>query len=149
MPKLTCDISQTLADQLEQFHQQTREPIGHIVMRALADALQVEHATLFQVSTTGALVEGIYQGVVAVGTLKEHGDFGLGTFADLDGEMVALDGRYYQIHAEGTVSEAADSALVPFEVITRFQPERTIEVPPFATFDQLLAALDTGRESGN
>jgi len=149
MPTLTCEISQTLADQLARQHQRTGEPIAHIVMRALADALQVEHATLFQVSTSGALVEGIYQGVVAVGTLKEHGDFGLGTFTDLDGEMVALDGHYYQVRATGTVTEAPDAALVPFAVVTRFQPKRTVEVPAFASLDQLQASLDGVRDSGN
>jgi alpha-acetolactate decarboxylase len=29
---------------------------------------------LYQVSTATALVEGIYQGAVRVGTLREHGD---------------------------------------------------------------------------
>jgi len=149
MPTLTCEISQTLADQLARQQERTGEPIDHIVMRALADALQVEHATLFQVSTSGALVEGIYQGVVAVGTLKEHGDFGLGTFTDLDGEMVALDGHYFQVRASGTVTEAPDSALVPFAVVTRFQPERTVDLPAFASLDALLAALDGVRNSGN
>ncbi len=149
MPTLTCEISQTLADQLERERRRTGEPVSHIVMRALADALQVEHATLFKVSTSGALVEGVFQGVVAVGTLKEHGDFGLGTFADLDGEMVALDGHYYQVRSSGAVGEAPDSALVPFAVVTRFQPERTVEVPAFESLDALLAALDAARESGN
>jgi acetolactate decarboxylase len=149
MPKLTCDVSQTLFDRLHEQHRRTGEPIAHIVMRALADALQVEHATLFQVSTTGALVEGIYQGVVAVGTLREHGDFGLGTFADLDGEMVALDGRYYQVRSSGTVAEAPDTALVPFAVVTRFQPERTMAIPAFTSLDALQATLDGVRNSGN
>jgi acetolactate decarboxylase len=149
VPRLTCDISQTLADQLERLHRRTGEPIGHIVMRALADALQVEHATLFQVSTTGALVEGIYQGVVAVGTLKEHGDLGLGTFADLDGEMVALDGHYFQVRASGAVTEAPNAALVPFAVVTRFQAERTVDLPAFPTLEALQAALDAVRDSGN
>ena len=149
MPTLSCHISQTLADQLERHRRRTGEPIAHVVMRALADALQVEHATLFQVSTSGALVEGVYQGVVAVGTLKEHGDFGLGTFADLDGEMVAIDGRYYQVLGSGTVAEAPDAALVPFAVVTRFRPERSLEIPAFASLDELLAALDAVRDSGN
>ena len=42
-------------------------------------------ASAYQVSTAGALVEGVYQGAVSVGTVREHGDFGLGTFEDLDG----------------------------------------------------------------
>ncbi|HEY7061521.1 MAG TPA: acetolactate decarboxylase [Chloroflexota bacterium] len=149
MPTLTCDISQSLADALTRYQQRTGEPTAHVVMRALADALQVEHATLFQVSTSGALVEGVYQGVVAVGTLKAHGDFGLGTFADLDGEMVALDGRYHQVRASGAVVEAPDAALVPFAVVTHFRPERTVPVPAFDALDALLAALDAVRDSSN
>jgi acetolactate decarboxylase len=46
------------------------------------------HRTLFQVSTSGALVAGLYQGAVSTAVVLQHGDFGLGTFADLDGEMV-------------------------------------------------------------
>jgi acetolactate decarboxylase len=48
---------------------------------------QVVQHTLYQVSTAAALVEGIYQGAVRVATLREHGDLGLGTFEDLDGEI--------------------------------------------------------------
>ena len=53
----------------------------------------VQH-TLYQVSTATALVEGIYQGAVRVATLREHGDLGLGTFENLDGEMVIVDGHF-------------------------------------------------------
>ena len=48
-----------------------------IVRKALAEYLRVSHHTLYQVSTATALVEGIYQGAVRVGTLREHGDLGL------------------------------------------------------------------------
>ncbi|MEJ0003986.1 MAG: acetolactate decarboxylase [Pararobbsia sp.] len=34
--------------------------------------------TLFQISTSGALVAGVYQGVVSTRLILEHGDFGLG-----------------------------------------------------------------------
>jgi len=52
---------------------------------------------MFQVSTTTALVEGIYQGAVRVATLREHGDLGLGTFEDVDGKMVIVDGHFLQV----------------------------------------------------
>ena len=52
---------------------------------------------MYQVSTAGALVEGVYQGAVSVGMVREHGDFGLGTFEDLDGEMVVLDGHVFRV----------------------------------------------------
>lgn len=51
--------------------------------------------TLFQVSTISALNEGRFDGLMSFDDLQEHGDFGLGTFDALDGEMVALDGEFY------------------------------------------------------
>ena len=148
MPRLTCDISQSLWNALQR-RVAEGEPVAHVVARALADALQVDHGTLFQVSTTGALVEGIYDGVVSVTTLKEHGDFGLGTFADLNGEMVALDGHIFQARSDGTVVEAADDALVPFAVVTHFQAERTSVIAPCPSFVALEAKLDALRDSAN
>jgi len=148
MPTLTCDISQSLWDALQR-RVADGEPAAHVVSRALADALQVEHGTLFQVSTTGALVEGIYDGVVSVATLKEHGDFGLGTFADLDGEMVAVDGHVFQARPDGTVVKAPDDARVPFGVITHFRPERTAVIAPCPSFVALEAKLDEMRDTAN
>jgi len=33
--------------------------------------------------------------------LKQYGDFGLGTFDGLDGEMIGLEGKFYQVKADG------------------------------------------------
>ena len=44
--------------------------------------------TLFQVSAINALLAGVYDGDVTFEELSERGDFGLGTFQALDGEMV-------------------------------------------------------------
>ena len=54
---------------------------------------------MFQVSTATALVEGIYQGAVRVATLRKHGDLGLGTFEGLDGEIVIVDGHFFQVRS--------------------------------------------------
>jgi acetolactate decarboxylase len=54
-------------------------------------------STLYQVSTANALVEGVYEGAVRVDILRRHGDLGLGTFENLDGEMIILDGHFFQI----------------------------------------------------
>ena len=45
-------------------------------------------AQVYQTSTMAALLDGIYDGDVTVAELLTHGDFGLGTFNHLDGEMV-------------------------------------------------------------
>ncbi len=149
MPRLTCDISETLMRALEARSRQTGEPVGHIVMSALADTLEIDHSTLFQVSTSTALVEGVYGGVVTIGELKRHGSFGLGTFDGLDGEMLALDGHFYQVRGDGTVREASDDDRAPFAVVTEFRAEREFTLDYVESFDDLIAQLDSRRETGN
>ena len=43
---------------------------------------------IFQTSTMGALLDGVYDGDVSIREVLRHGDFGLGTFNSLDGEML-------------------------------------------------------------
>ena len=69
-----------------------------------------------------ALVEGIFEENVPVSEIQKHGDFGLGTFNDLDGEMVLLDGRIYRAAADGSVNLVSPQTLTPFACVTFFQP---------------------------
>ena len=127
----------------------TGEPVRHLVATALADLLDVEHQTLFQVSTVGALVEGVYEGAVRVGTLREHGDLGLGTFEHLDGEMVIVDGHVFQVRSDGAVHECDDNVLSPFAVITRFAPEVTVTLAQCPDLSHLTSRFDGLRRSDN
>lgn len=136
-------------DALQRRHREGGEPAQHIMRAALAEYLEIEHSTLFQVSTSGALVEGIYKGAVSIGHLREHGDFGLGTYEGLDGEMVALDGVFFQVRSDGTVHLAADSMLSPFAAVTFFKPEKIVEVVAFPDLASLCGQLDGMRESAN
>ncbi len=77
-----------------------------------------------QVATIDALLAGVYDGHTSLQTLRRYGDFGIGTFAGLDGEMVLLDGRFYQIRADGKVYRPPLSALTPFACVTTFVPDR-------------------------
>jgi acetolactate decarboxylase len=69
-----------------------------------------------------ALVEGIYQQKIPFTTIKQHGDFGLGTFDHLDGEMVMLDGEVYQITSDGAAARVSDDTLTPFSCVNFYQP---------------------------
>ena len=120
-----------------------------IVTAALSRYLDHPLHTLFQVSTSGALVAGVYDGEVTVDSILEHGDFGLGTFANLDGEMVVLDGLVYQIQGNGSVSEAPLSARAPFAVVTRFEPQADVDLGSLASFNELELRCDKLRTSGN
>jgi acetolactate decarboxylase len=86
---------------------------------------QQKKDTLYQVSTIDALLNASYDGDTDIRSLKEHGDFGLGTFNNLDGEMLMLDGTCYQIKSDGKVSEASSDVKTPFACVTFFEPKET------------------------
>ncbi len=83
---------------------------------------------IYQTSTMGALLNGVYEGDVTIRELLRHGDFGLGTFNGLDGEMLVIDGVCYQLRADGSATIADLDELTPFAAVTWFNPDRTIEV---------------------
>ncbi len=101
-----------------------------------------EHHVLFQASTIGALLDGAYDGDLSFAELAEHGDLGLGTLNGLDGEMIALDGRFYRADVEGRVAEVAPSELTPFAVVSRFEPEIEARIEGPLDHEGLLARLD-------
>jgi len=106
----------------------------------LNPANSAEYDTLYQVSTIGALMQGVYNGTVTIADLKKHGDFGIGTFDRLDGEMIVLDGQVWQAKADGSVVPAADTQTTPFATVTFFSadfrqttPDRAMNLSAFAT----------------
>lgn len=89
------------------------------------------HATgdrevLYQVSTIDALMQGVFDGVQTVGEIRKKGDFGIGTFDALDGEMIVLDGVVYQAKADGHIYTAADSQTTPFATVTYFDRDQAV-----------------------
>lgn len=120
MPTLTCHIPQSIQNALEKKMKEEGESISHIVSTYLSQSLGVPQHTLFQVSTAGALVQGIYQKAVSSKSLLNYGDFGLGTFVNLDGEMVILDGEIYQVRSDGKVLCIVDDVGTPFAVVVHF-----------------------------
>lgn len=82
--------------------------------------MPVDRETLYQVSTIDALMQGVFDGILPVGELKPHGDFGIGTFDELDGEMIVLDGVVYQEKADGHIYRVNDSITTPFATVTYF-----------------------------
>lgn len=78
---------------------------------------------LTQVSLIQALLSGDYTGGMECGELVRHGDFGLGTFDALDGEMAVLDGRVYAIRSDGRVREVEPTARTPFAAVTFFDAD--------------------------
>jgi acetolactate decarboxylase len=53
----------------------------------------------------------VYDRQASIKSILEHGDFGLATFANLDGEMVVLDGRVYLVKGTGRAWEAGPTPV--------------------------------------
>src|SRR3954454_16655763 len=114
------------------------------------EELHAEHEphVLFQASTIGALLDGAYEGDVTFGELVEHGDLGLGTLNGLDGEMIALDGRFFRADANGDVSEVDPAMRTPFAVLTWFQPMVEVDVGEPLSHDDLIGLMDVRLPGG-
>lgn len=60
----------------------------------VAAAPPARAAEAYQVATISSLLAGGYDGDTTVGEMLRHGDFGLGTFNGVDGEMMVLDAGF-------------------------------------------------------
>jgi acetolactate decarboxylase len=126
-----------------------KETADHILSVALSQYLDQPLHTLFSVSTSAAIVEGLYQGALRISRLLEHGDFGMGTFIDLDGEMVVLEGVAYQIAAGSSIRIAPPDTLIPYAVVTHFKEEVSNKEAAFGSFNEATGLCDAMRGSEN
>ena len=101
-----------------------------------------EPHVLFQASTIGALLEGAFEGDVTFAELAEQGDLGLGTVNHLDGEMIALDQRFYRADVDGGLHELAGSERTPFAVVVPFRTGIEFDLEGSLDHDRLLAEID-------
>lgn len=105
--------------------------------------------TVFQYSTINALLDGVYDGELTIGELKNKGDFGIGTFNHLDGEMIVLNGCFYRIKSDGSVGEAQDSDKTPFVVLTFFKADQIFFLEQDMDLKELEVYLDSLLSSFN
>jgi acetolactate decarboxylase len=142
-------ISKSLQSALETLSKETGEPISQLVSGTLSRCLGIPLHTLFQVSTSGALVQGVYERAVSSNLLLNYGDFGLGTFENLDGEMVVLDGAIYQVRSDGKVTKIEKDVGTPFAVVTHFVADQDQMIENASSFKDLTKICDRYRDSDN
>src|SRR4051794_26810853 len=115
----------------------------HVQAMRHAD-LHAEHDphVLFQASTIGALLDGSFEGDVTFAELAEHGDLGLGTLNHLDGEMIAVDRRFFRADVEGRISEVPPDERTPFAVVVPFKADLDFSLEGSIDHDRLLTEID-------
>jgi acetolactate decarboxylase len=138
---LRVHLPAALARRLGQRRRQTRQTLSEIIVEALERLLGAEDQTVFQTSTVNALMEGASTGDMTMAELKTHGDFGLGTFDGLDGEMIELDGTVYQVRADGHAHPVEDSVRTPFATVSFFKADETARLEQRSDQAAMLAAV--------
>ena len=74
----------------------------------------------------------------------QHGDIGLGTFEDVNGEIIVIDGHCYRADENGDVSEADSKTGVPFSSVTIFNEGRCCEIDSVESIEKLKGQLQKG-----
>ena len=97
---------------------------------------------IYQVSTLQALMLGYFRSVIKVSELLKHGDIGLGTFTDVDGEMIVLDVSCYRATENGDVVPAEPDRGVPFSTVCTMEDTTPMEFGRMNSADELKAALN-------
>jgi acetolactate decarboxylase len=100
-----------------------------IALFLLFTCISVFNQELYQVSSYQALYSGKLDGIVSMSDILKHGNTGIGGFNALNGEMVLINGKIYQVLASGKIVVHPDlSDKAPFAAVTNFVPQRKITI---------------------
>ena len=132
-----------LIEQISSIAEKTNCSFAEVVEDALGSILEKRHDedAAYVSAPVNAMMKGFYEEDTQIGYLKRYGDFGLGTFNGLDGEMIMIDGRVFQLKSDGNAYEVEDDVLTPFACVTFFRPysfENIVEEMSNVSFNKLL-----------
>ncbi len=147
--ELRCPLPAATWAALDARIARTGERLEDAAASCLAEALDEKLHSIFQVSTSGALVKGVYGAATTIADVKRHGDVGLGTFVGLDGEGVMLDGQCWRAVSDGSVMPVSDDVAAPFWVTAQFKADLTQTLTAVNGWAHLCAQLDGMRPSRN
>lgn len=120
-----------------------------LIAAGCSPEIRTDRDTLFQTSTISALMNGVYDGNMTVGQLRPYGDFGLGTFQALNGEMLELDSIFYRANLDGSITVVPDDTITPFAVVTFLDNDKVISVNQQMDLNQLQSYIDGQLASQN
>ena len=75
---------------------------------------------IYQYGTMQKFLDRNFDGTLTIKELKKHGDFGLGTYNGVNGEMVVSEGKVYRILPSGKPLEVDETELSPYTVVKFF-----------------------------
>lgn len=100
-----------------------------------------DSAGLRQIGTYEALISPDYSGHNSLTPVLSPNAIGLGTLANLDGELVILAGIAYRVGTDGKPRRVSGNVRTPFAQAVTFSPQRSGAIAPGTTCAQLADAV--------
>ncbi|WP_272913366.1 acetolactate decarboxylase [Criblamydia sequanensis] len=69
-----------------------------------------------------------YDGSLRISNLSHYGDFGLGSFNALDGELIYFDGNAYHATSDGRLKPADSESLLSCAYFTKFDSKTSVQL---------------------
>jgi acetolactate decarboxylase len=73
-------------------------------------------------------MSGLFRGTLPLKELLEQGNLGIGTLHGLDGELVIIEGKAYQVTVDGEVMELTGTEKTPYAAVAAFNGEAQLTV---------------------
>jgi acetolactate decarboxylase len=143
-------IPEHVIEELAAYCEMTGRSSSDVMARALQSYMRASEKgnALYLSAPVNSLLKGFYEQDTFIYDLKKYGDFGLGTFNNLDGEMLMIDGRVYRLGADGFTYDIDDGTRTPFACVTFFSPDLIEDIEgdlDFAAFNSILDRLIVSR----
>ena len=96
---------------------------------------------IYQYGTMQKFLDRNFDGSLTIKELKKHGDFGLGTYNGVNGEMVVSEGRVYRILPSGEPFEVSEAELSPYTVVKFFEADTSFALNYTMSLEELKAYI--------
>jgi acetolactate decarboxylase len=104
---------------------------------------------LFQVGALCGFIDKVYQGDHTMNDLALKGNFGIGTFDLVHGEMIGFDGKFYRVIEDGIARKVDPNHKTPFAWVVDFEETHTFTLDDIKSFDHFAESFDSKIPSHN
>lgn len=110
---------------------------------------KVDKDLFYHYSIWYAFVNKVFEGELLVKELKSKGDIALGSYDQLDGELIMLEGIPYQVTEDGVVSVPDDEEKIVYANATFFERDFGFELKEISNYHSLRSSINSVLPSKN
>jgi len=104
---------------------------------------------LFQVGALCGFIDKVYEGNHTMKDLASKGNFGIGTFDLVHGEMIAFDGKFFRVIEDGVARIVDPNHKTPFAWVVDFEETHSFTLEDIKSFDHFGLSFDEKIPSQN